>query len=144
MEIRKLTPDEYKMAATLIWKVFFEFVAPTYSPQGVDSFRKFITDPNTQSDLEFFGAFAGGQLVGAMAVQDSRRHICCFFVDSAFQRQGIGRQLWEYLKSHSNAGSITVNSSPFAVPVYHALGFTDIDKEQVTEGIRYTPMRFDR
>ena len=33
-----------------------------------------------------------------------------------------------------------VNSSPYAVDVYHKLGFTDTDKEQMTNGIIYTPM----
>ncbi|MGM9541909.1 MAG: GNAT family N-acetyltransferase [Candidatus Limivicinus sp.] len=37
----------------------------------------------------------------------------------------------------------TVNSSPYAVEVYRHLGFTPTDTEQLTNGIRYTPMRFE-
>ena len=37
--------------------------------------------------------------------------------------KGIGKQLWEYLKENSSNDEFTVNSSPFAVPVYHKLGF---------------------
>ncbi|WP_081998881.1 GNAT family N-acetyltransferase [Robinsoniella peoriensis] len=35
---------------------------------------------------------------------------------------------------------ITVNSSPFAIPVYHKFGFVDTDTEKVTNGLMYTPM----
>ena len=36
----------------------------------------------------------------------------------------------------------TVHSSPYAVEVYRHLGFVPTDSEQVTHGLRYTPMIF--
>lgn len=36
----------------------------------------------------------------------------------------------------------TVNSSPYAVEIYRHLGFVPTDTEQITDGIRYTPMRY--
>ena len=42
------------------------------------------------------------------------------------------------------AKEITVNSSRYAVGFYHKLGFTDVEKEQLTDGIRYTPMKYIR
>ena len=50
----------------------------------------------------------------------------------------------EYLKENSSNDEFTVNSSPFAVPVYHKLGFVDTNTEQLTDGIRYTPMKYMR
>ncbi|WP_394922858.1 GNAT family N-acetyltransferase [uncultured Robinsoniella sp.] len=44
-----------------------------------------------------------------------------------------------YCKDNTS-GSITVNSSPFAVPAYHHLGFTDTGSKKVTNGLRYTTM----
>jgi len=41
-------------------------------------------------------------------------------------------------------GIMTVFSSPFAVPIYQALGFESTDKEQVDNGIRYFPMRLTK
>ena len=38
--------------------------------------------------------------------------------------------------------AITVNSSPYAVPVYRKLGFVETDTEQLADGMRYTPMKF--
>ena len=70
--------------------------------------------------------------------------ICCFFVKAQNHRQGIGRKLWEYLCENSQSKIITVNSSPYAVPIYHKLGFVDLDIEQVSDGMRYTPMKYER
>ena len=36
---------------------------------------------------------------------------------------------------------ITVNASPYGIPFYHKLGFSDIDREQVVGGMTITPMR---
>ncbi len=49
-------------------------------------------------------------------------------------------QLEGFIVSQNTTGKITVNSYPYAVSVYHRLGFKDTDKEQVTNGLRYTPM----
>ena len=32
----------------------------------------------------------------------------------------------------------------FVFAVYHKLGFVDLDIEQVSDGIRYTPMKYER
>ena len=81
---------------------------------------------------------------GIIATNNNRKHICCFFVKAQYHRQGIGKSLWEYLLNNSENEEFTVNSSPYAVPVYHKLGFVDTDSEQLTDGIRYTPMKFKR
>ena len=38
---------------------------------------------------------------------------------------------------------ITLNSSSYGVTFYHALGFTDTDKEQTVNGIWFTPMKYE-
>ena len=63
---------------------------------------------------------------------------------SKYHRQGIGRKLWECVLNHSNYPFYTVHSSPYAVPVYHKLGFIDMDSEQLADGMRFTPMKFER
>ena len=112
MKIQKIDVFGIDEAIELIWETFLKFEAPDYSSEGV------------------------------IATRNDRKHICCFFVKEQFQRQGIGRKLWEYIKNNSPHNIITVNSSPYAVPVYHKLGFTDTDTEQLKDGIRYTPMKY--
>ncbi|WP_349948938.1 GNAT family N-acetyltransferase [Lacrimispora sp. BS-2] len=68
------------------------------------------------------------------------------FLDREHHRQGIGRKLFNTITSfYKNAGiyeEITINSSPYAVEVYHKLGFVDTDTEQLVNGIRFTPMKY--
>lgn len=63
-----------------------------------------------------------------------------FFVDGKHHRQGIGKRLYQLARSRNHLDKMTVNSSPYAVPVYHKLGFTDTDTEQAVSGLRFTPM----
>ena len=96
------------------------------------------------STLEFWGAYDNRELKGVIATNENRKHICCFFVKAQYHRQGIGRKLWEYLLVNGRSEIITVNSSPYAVPIYHKLGFVDTDVEQLSDGMRYTPMKYER
>ncbi len=144
MEIRQLAPFEIDGAITLIWEVFLQFEAPDYSDEGVQSFKDFIENKEILKTLEFFGAYEKDELKGVIATNENRKHICCFFVKAKYHRQGIGRKLWEYVLNHSERNVFTVNSSPYAVPVYHKLGFSDTDTEQLADGMRYTPMKFEK
>ena len=136
MEIKQLQPFEIDEAVTLIWEVFLQFEAPDYS------FKEFIEDKEILMTLEFFGAYEQDELKGVIATNENRKHICCFFVKAKYHRQGIGRKLWEYVLNHSEKNVFTVNSSPYAVPIYHKLGFVDTNTEQLADGMRYTPMKF--
>lgn len=142
MEIQKVDSLDPK-ALGLIRRTFLRFEAPDYVEEGVNTFLAFLDDPEQMKQLIMFGAFVKNELVGVIAVNLDFNHICLFFVEENFQRQGIGRKLWEHVLSLSHAITITVNSSPYAVDVYHRLGFCDLDKEQLTDGMRYTPMRFN-
>ena len=95
----------------------------------------------TQS-LYLLGAFDGGKLVGVLCMR-APQHIGGFFVDAAYHRRGIGRRLFEAMRQDYEKQVFTVNSSPYAVEVYRRLGFVSTDTEQLTDGLRYTPMRFE-
>ena len=144
MIVRQIGAGELAPAIQLIWNTFLQFEGPDYSSEGIRAFQSFIENHEIVSTLEFFGAYENGQLRGVLATDSNRQHICCFFVDAPFHRQGIGRKLWEFLLANSPHGEFTVNSSPYAVPVYHKLGFVDMDVEQVADGMRFTPMKYLR
>lgn len=144
MEIKKIVNEQTTNAIALIQETFLQFEAPDYSDEGVQSFRKFIEDKAILKSLEFLGAYENEELKGIIATNDNRKHICCFFVKAQYHRHGIGKKLWEYLLDNSANEAFTVNSSPYAVPVYHKLGFVDTASEQLTDGMRYTPMKFKR
>ena len=72
-------------------------------------------------------------------------HVTLFFVLPAFQDRGIGRRLFDSAvervrRTTSGATKLEVHSSPVAVPVYQALGFSVTGPETVGDGIRYIPM----
>ena len=139
--VRKITGNEIENALALVWEVFQEYEAPDYSEQGTKEFYSSIHESQWLSTLQVYGAFDEDKLVGVLATRKNGEHIALFFVKGAYHKRGIGRTLFENLLKNSSADVITVNSSPYAVPVYRKLGFEDTDKEQTTNGIRYIPMK---
>ena len=140
--VRRLTREEIPQALELCWRVFLEFEAQEYSPEGVAAFRASLDDEERTRKLAFYGAFDGGRLVGVLCMRPPQ-HIGGFFVDAAYHRRGIGRRLFEAMRQDYETQVFTVNASPYAVEVYRRLGFTPTDTEQLTDGLRYTPMRFE-
>ena len=128
------------IALLLVWSVFLEFEAPEYSEDGIKEFYKSIHDEAYLQELSMYGAFLEDKLVGVIATRNEKSHIALFFVDGKYHKQGIGRKLFEAAKSNCNADKMTVNSSPYAVPIYEKLGFRQTNTEQIVNGIRFTPM----
>lgn len=141
--IRKIEKTAFDEALSLAWRVFQEYEAPDYTQQGIDEFYKSIHDENYLSKLSMYGAFVNEKLVGIIATRNMGTHIALFFVDGNYHRQGIGKKLFQNVLENSAVSRITVNSSPFAVPIYRKLGFLDTDKEQTVNGLRFTPMTYE-
>ncbi len=131
--------DETQSALQLVWEVFQEFESPDYTQEGINEFYKSIHDENYISMLTMYGAFLSGELVGVIATRNNGRHIALFFVDGKYHRQGIGKQLFEAVRTDK----MTVNSSPYAVGIYRKLGFKAVDEEQSVNGLRFTPMTLE-
>lgn len=141
MRIKKIDANGQKQAYNLVMRTFLQYEAPDYPAKGVKTFcRSVIENDAYQNDLVLYGAYDDNNLLGVIATRSSGNHIALFFVDGMYHKQGIGRKLFQTVVDHSSVDKITVNSSPYAVEVYHHLGFVDTAKEQVTDGMRYTPM----
>lgn len=150
MEIIKLQKNDIRNALDLVWKVFQEFEAPDYSKQGIEEFRKFtsynsIIEQFDTEELYFWGCIDNDNLTGVIVTRGIN-HICMMFVNKEYHRQGLARSLFqtveERCKSEGNISKITVNSSPYAIEVYHRLGFFNTDEELTVNGIRFTPMSY--
>lgn len=141
MIIKKISKSEMKEALNLVWNVFLEYEAIDYSEDGVKEFKKSIEDLDWIEARELYGAFdENNKIVGVIATKDIT-HIALFFVDGKFHRKGIGRGLFNKVKSLNSKGFFTVNSSPYAHEIYRHLGFVDTNKEQCINGLRFYPMR---
>lgn len=148
MEVRILRKQEILPALHLVWEVFAEDVAPSYSPEGVAEFQKFIKYDNiismhSKGELIFFGAFEGEELLGVEALNRAG-HICLFFVKKAHQGKGVGRMLYDAGYNHCarefGVVRMTVNAAPNAVEIYRKLGMRQTASEQSVNGIRFVPM----
>lgn len=144
MVIREIEKREMQRVLSLIWVSFNRFMAPDYTREGVDTFYRLLHDERALQDAEFFGAFEENRILGVLVARQQKSHICFFFVDEEYENHSIGRELFEFLLRESNQSRITVNSSPYAVDIYHRLGFRDTGASQVRDGILFTPMEFRR
>ncbi|MCL1791228.1 MAG: GNAT family N-acetyltransferase [Peptococcaceae bacterium] len=137
----------------LSWRVFLEFEAPGYSPEGIAEFKSYI-DPATilakreNKELDLWGAFDNGAhgstIVGLLAVRQPL-HIALLFVDKKHHGRGIARALLETVLADDlvvgGQHTLTVNSSPYAVPIYQRLGFAPTDREKTVNGLCFVPMK---
>ena len=150
LNFRKIEKEEIQDSLDLVHRVFDEFEAPFYPQKGVQSFYNFIRVDNIlpqylNDSLYFYGCFVDDTIVGMIAVRNFI-HISLLFVDKHYHKQGIAKHLFndtiDYCKLHNpSLKNITVNSSPYAVEVYHRLGFVDTSSAQTVDGITYTPMK---
>ena len=139
---RRLTDAEIPAALSLAWEVFSEYESPVYPEEGTEEFRRCLGDKSYLSGIEYYGAFDGETLVGEIGIRAAQRHICFFFVKGDHHRKGIGTKLFRQLLCGSPAGTITLNSSPYGLPFYQALGFIPTGEEQTVNSIRFTPMAY--
>lgn len=143
MPVKKIEKSERARALGLVFAVFMQYEAPDYSKEGVETFQSsVINNQDYLNDICMYGAYEDCNMVGIIATRNSGNHIALFFVDGKYQKKGIGRNLFNLVVENSTKNIITVNSSPYAVEVYHRLGFTDSSTEQVKDGMRYTPMTY--
>ncbi len=136
-------------AIKLILEVFMEFEAPEYSDEGIKTFTVYVTSDETRQILLngtniFFGCYHKKQLIGVVAFRNDS-HISLLFVDKNYHRKGIATRLMKKavkITKKKGVSEITLNSSPYAVPFYHRFGFVDTDTQLLTDGIKYTPMKY--
>ena len=147
-----IKPRHLRQAITLVKDVFMQFEAPEYSQEGIQTFFNFISATNPikkamkKKSFIIWGCYEKSKLIGVSAVRNEN-HVSLMFVDKDHHRKGIGQALFDllrqYVKDYTNCTFITVHSSPYAIPFYRSIGFYDTDVEQVSQGIRYTPMQYD-
>ena len=151
--IRKITADEVDSAMALAMEVFLQFEAPEYPPQGTETFRKDIVEnpeylqQARSGACPIYGAFDGDKLVALMGMRSNKTHINLVFAKKEYHRRGIARAIFRYLlqdrlRENPALEALTLNSSPYGLPFYTAIGFLPLSEEQEINGIRFTPMRY--
>jgi GNAT superfamily N-acetyltransferase len=85
--------------------------------------------PGHLLEREYWLAEAAGVLAGSVCLDaapgSTDGEVHAFFVDPAWQRQGVGRRLWQKTLERATAlglRTLHLDADPFAVPFYRAMG----------------------
>ena len=138
--IRKLATAEYDNAANLSYQVYMECGNNDLTQAGIEAFKRFIYDISLMAELDIYGAFDNGRLIGIIGIHREKQHISLFFVQKQYHRQGIGNSLFNYMMEYYKFTRISVNSSTYAVPFYQSLGFKVVGDKERNKGIVSVPM----
>ena len=142
----KTGEEEY--VYNLALSVFHKHIAPNYSKKGIKTFISMLSVEflkKTSSEKFSIVAEYRSQIVGILAII-AINHVALLFVDSEFQRQGVGKGLIQYginicLVKHPDLKTITISATPNSVSFYKNDGFTTIGSEISENGIRFIPMQ---
>jgi GNAT superfamily N-acetyltransferase len=147
MLIRPIEDEDIAAVACLLKLLARQFIVHESTPEGAATFLR----ENDEAAIRRYiacghvchVALCDGDIAGFIAVRE-RRHLFHMFVGVKWQRQGVGRKLWEVARAAAMAaggsGGFTVNASNFAVPVYAAMGFTRTAPMQSLKGLFFNPM----
>ena len=148
--VRPMRAGEEGKIAELALKTFAAQVADEFSEEGVETFVGMVSPDSlaeriSDEDCFFFNACDSDTLVGTLGIRNGNQ-IFLFFVDTNYQRRGIGRALMnaalaEIKSRYKSAREVIVQSSRCGIKAYESLGFRVTGKEIVQEGIVSTPMR---
>ena len=117
--IHAVQMDAYSQEAKLIGAIHFPPLSRTL--KGLRS-----------SPEQFFGAYAGGELVGAAGIEaggQARVGISSFVVAPKFQRQGVGRAILHHiieLHGHQELQVQTAARNVPALALYRGGGFSEV------------------
>jgi GNAT superfamily N-acetyltransferase len=130
------TPADAPAVSALVQTVFGEFIAPDWEPQAREVFAT-ESSPERFAQLLAEPAFAsvaeaGERLIGFILLPTPNL-LAFLFIDSSVHRQGVATALWQAARAHLEATypavkTVELNSSPYAIPAYKALGFYPISE----------------
>lgn len=145
--IREARASDAQAISRLIGSLVDYFLSDPDSPE-LRPFLETLSPGATAERIEsrnfdYFVAEDYSGILGVIAIRDDS-HVYHLFVQPDAHRRGIARALWDHARAKSAAMAFTVNSSPFAVPVYERLGFRAVAAPQDKEGLVFVPMEFRR
>jgi GNAT superfamily N-acetyltransferase len=144
---RLIKPLEAHHVYDLISRIFQKYVAPTYSKEGVNTFLNMLSIEFLKlSTPEQFTIIAekNNTIIGILSIIN-KNHIALLFVETEFQKNGIGKALIHdcinrCMENNADIKSLTVSSSPNSLSFYKNISFKVIEEEKNENGMRFTPM----
>ena len=148
MNIRPANAEDIKAISDLIRGVAHYFLLNP-NGEGAEQFLLSITPEAiegyiTNPSFNYLVCYIDQELAGVIAIRE-KKHLFHLFVAPKFQRRGIALKLWQEAKeaaiSSGNVDGFTVNSTPYAVPIYKRFGFSTTGPRIEKNGIAFVPMQ---
>jgi len=146
--LREAKADDASAISELVQAGFIEHIAPDWESSAQRSFLE-DTGADRMASLVSEAAVClvceqQGRLVGVIFLPRPTL-VQLFFVAPGHLRQGIGQALWSAVRirleqQHPEVKTVELNSSPFALNAYKALGFFPISKPFRRKGAIATRM----
>jgi GNAT superfamily N-acetyltransferase len=146
--LRHATANDASAISDLVCAGFSQHIAADWEPQAQDHFYA-ENQPDKLvpkiADASLCLVFEQGIALLGVIFLPRPTLVQLFFVAPGHLRNGIGRKLWsavrvELEQRHPDVRTVELNSSPYAVPVYKALGFFPISKPYRRKGAVATRM----
>ncbi|MBN2435069.1 MAG: GNAT family N-acetyltransferase [Spirochaetes bacterium] len=146
LTIIKLNKLMAKEVSSLVKETFDNYVAKDYTKEGVKTYHNYIS-PEAMLERSNNGALIlvaiyNDSIAGMIEIINNNE-ISLFYVDSKWQKLGIGKELFiEAIRrvKNNHLDSLTVKASVFAEKVYSNLGFARTGEETVDNGMTVIPM----
>lgn len=148
MHLRKASADDAQAISELVQAGFIEHIAPDWEPSAQRSFLE-ETEPDKLEPKLSEAAVClvceqHGQVLGVIFVPRPTL-VQLLFVAPGHLRKGIARSLWSAVRAHleekhPEVTTVELNSSPYAVAAYTALGFFPISQPFRRKGAVATRM----
>jgi len=144
--VREVKEDMLSEALDMVRKTFDEDLAPGYTEEGRQTFYSFLEAiaDGSAGDVKLWYYMLDDIVAGVFAIRGGS-HIALCFTDKAYRRKGIGKELFETVKTILMAQlkqEMTVNADVGAADFYRSLGFCQTAAEQTENGISYIPMSY--
>lgn len=142
--IRPALETDYLAMAGMLHTLASRFIVPGMPAEAAATFLR----GNDEAALLAYRARGqvasvaqiGAELAGFIAVRPPS-HVFHLFVAERWHRRGVARALWRTACAQAAPAAVfTVNSSPYAVPAYEALGFRCDGAPQCRNGMTFQPM----
>jgi ribosomal protein S18 acetylase RimI-like enzyme len=143
-----MNPGEEVEVVNLVARSFNEYIAPDFPEEGIEEFFRYANPRalRKRSDGSHFVIVAeADETIAGMIEIREMRHVSMLFVDKAFHRRGVARELFraalDRIKSESRPPKkVTVHSSRYAISFYESLGFVRTGDEKIIHGVIHIPM----
>jgi GNAT superfamily N-acetyltransferase len=144
IKIRKAKIQDIILINQLITTIFEQDIKIEMTEIGQREFIKFIAPDALKSRLamgsQVWVGESNSHIVG-MIEFIYHSHITLYFVDSAYRGLGLGKALFNQVKTVAKE-NITANSSAYALPIYLKLGFEQNGQPVSRNGITAYPVIF--